>query len=116
MTKTFENYPDLTADLAFNLIERLGLGEDAFGFSNQSCSAYVNVTARDEEDEYLGEFKVRFSDHADRHGSDITIRIDDLVETVEEDGEYVEIRITDEQYQTALARAAAAVAAFQASL
>lgn len=120
MTKTFANYPALTSDLAFALIERLNGTEGlnaVFGMSNQSCSAYANVTAYDADEDYLGEFKVRFSDHADRYGSDITIRIDDLCEDVtDEDGEYVEVTITAERYESALARAEQAVAAFKETL
>ncbi|WP_438852967.1 hypothetical protein [Brevundimonas nasdae] len=116
MTKTFENYPDLTSDMAFALISRLkgraGLNSE-FGMSNQSCSAYVNITAYDAEDEYLGEFKVRFSDHVDRHGADITVRIDDLAETVtDDDGDHVEVSIADHRYEDAMIRAEQSVAAF----
>lgn len=118
MTKTFPNFPSLTADLAFDLIDRLNgmssLRAD-FGASNQSCSRYVNVTVEgDDSDE---EFKIRFSDHEDRYGSDITIRIDHLVEVVEDDcGEYVETRIEDWRYQEALDLAVAAVTKFVEAL
>ena len=118
MTKTFANYPDLTANLAFALIEQLKADgrRVEFGFSNQSYSAYANVSVYDDEDEYLGSFKVRFSDHADRHGADITIRIDELVEDVYDDcNEFVHVTIEDWRYQDALDRAKAAVDSFIAA-
>ena len=114
MTKTFENFPALTSELAFDLIDALN-GRDnlraQFGSSNQSCSAYVNVTIEDAEGDYVDEFKVRFSDHADRYGSDLTIRIDHLVDVIDDDGEYVETRIEEWRYEEALAQALAAVTA-----
>lgn len=65
-----------------------------FGHSNQSCSAYLDVTFSDEDDDIFGGFKLRVSDHDDRYGSDFTIRIDQnsgiKVETIE-----TEIEVTD---------------------
>lgn len=117
MTKTFENYPALTSELAFDLIDALKAnGLDVqYGSSNQSCSTYAKITVWDDDGDYAGEFKVRFSDHADRHGSDITIRIDHLVETVENDGEYISTTIEDWRYDHALEQAKSAVDAFIAA-
>lgn len=51
------------------------------GYSNISCSAYVNVDFWEldedgDQSETFGACKVRFSDHRDFHGSDLTIRFD----------------------------------------
>lgn len=107
----FANYPELTNAMADDLIERLiqrGL-RARFGASNQSCSRYVTASVEDEDDE-IEEFKIRFSDHADRYGSDLTIRIDSLVETiVDEFGDYEATQIEDWRYMDALAEAELAV-------
>lgn len=117
MTKTFKNFPELTATLAFDLIDSINaLDIDGrtviadFGGSNVSCSSYVTVSIYEgEDDEFVSETKVRFSDHADYHGSDITYRIDDKVEAVYDDGDYVETRIEEEAYEAILAEAMAFV-------
>ncbi len=117
MTKRFDNFPDLCSELAFDLKDRLEADARLsvqFGASNQSCSRYVNIDVLDDDDDYVddAEFKVRFSDHDDRHGSDITIRIDDLITTItDDDDEYVAVEIAEDDYQAALAQAEAAVAA-----
>lgn len=117
MTKRFENFPALTSELAFDLIDRLN-GEAnvraEFGASNQSCSRYVNVSVQDEEGDEIEEFKVRFSDHDDRYGSDITVRIDTLIETIEDQGEYIATEIEDYRYEDALTEALEAVRKFVA--
>jgi len=66
--RTFKDHNELAAALAFDLIEALKASGVAatFSASNISCSSYVEVEGR----------KVRFSDHADHYGSDITLRID----------------------------------------
>lgn len=58
------------------------------GYSNVSCSAYVNAEFWElDEDgdqvDILGSCKARFSDHADRHGSDLSIRFDDVLDSDE---------------------------------
>jgi hypothetical protein len=122
MIKTFKNFPELTSSLAFDLIDMIKRHDfgsidvyAAFGFSNVSPSAYVEFSAEDEDGETVCETKVRFSDHADRHGSDITIRIDHVISTVEEDGEYIATEISDEDYsgmlQAAMTHVRNAVAA-----
>lgn len=112
--KRFKDFQELTTDLAFDLRERLASDERLvveFGASNQSCSAYLNISLF-EDDELLDDFKVRFSDHPDRHGSDITIRIDHLITAIENDGEYVATEIAADDYEAALANAMAAVNRF----
>ena len=122
MTKTFANYPALTEALQFDLagrIERADFGGKCvsahLGGSQQSCSAYVLIDVSDEDGEpYVdengdSEISVRLSDHADRHGSTITIRIDNLVENIEEDGEHIETQISDEDYEACLTEAMAFV-------
>jgi len=80
MTKQFETLPEMAAELAYDLMDRLGGKINlsaSFGASNISCSRYVDVTIMDDDGcDILDEMKVRFSDHADRHGSDVTIMID----------------------------------------
>jgi hypothetical protein len=105
--RRFKNFPELTAEMAFSLINDLkadGIDSD-FGMSNQSCSAYVEISVYDEDDNYLDDVRARFSDHSDRHGSDFTIRIDQLIRTVEEDGEYVATEINEEAFAKAVADA-----------
>lgn len=124
MTKTFSNFGDLTSAMAYDLIEAIQAIPGAFasfGMSNQSCSAYVAVkfygeseALEDEDGNY--EFKVRFSDHSDRHGSDITIRIDDVIQTIESDGDYVATTITSDNYSAKMRSAIEAVEAFRATL
>lgn len=56
--------------------------------SNVLCLLYV-VVKKEVGDEFE-EFKIRFSDHADRYGSDLTIRIDGSIEDeFDEFGEWV---------------------------
>lgn len=114
MTKTFANYPDLTAALAFDLIDALktdGISAQ-FGSSNQSCSTYANISVYDADDEHLDDFKVRFSDHGDRYGSDVTFRIDSQIEEVEDAfGDVVELAIEDWRYADLLADARSAAIA-----
>ena len=110
--KTFANFPALTSSLAFDLIDMIMAADFGaceayaqFGMSNVSCSAYVEFSLENEEGDTVAERKVRFSDHADRHGSDMTIRIDDKITTIEDDGEYAETQISEEDYAGALAEA-----------
>lgn len=121
MSKRFENYGELTSSLAFDLIEILKSDDRLsvkFGFSNVSCSAYVNIDVMDEDGDYVedGDFKVRFSDHSDRYGSDISIRIEDRVEVIEDEGEYIAVKISAEDYAEMLADAEKAVANFVAEM
>lgn len=110
--KTFNNFPALTSALAFDLIDMIKArtmdGADVyaeFGKSNVSPSAYVEVSACDEGGDEIFATKVRFSDHGDRHGSDITIRIDRAIHAIEEDGEYVATEISEEDYAALLLEA-----------
>lgn len=115
---TFENFKQLSSELAFDLIEKLNgeVGIDAeFGASNQSPSRYVNITIADDDGEVVEEFKIRFSDHADRHGSDITVRFDHLIETIEDEGEYVATTIEGYRYEALIEEAFSAARALIAS-
>lgn len=113
MTKRFQNLPDLSAELAFDLIDRLCVKAGIFaslGASNQSCSRYVNVIVENDEGDVVNEIKVRFSDHDDRHGSDITLRIDEIATEIEdEDGDFVGFDVDEGEYEELLAQAEAAV-------
>lgn len=115
--KTFDKLTDLTNDLADDLADRVeaefaGVSTDR-GYSNQSCSAYVEISFEEDES---GFFKVRFSDHDDRHGSDVTVRVDRYAEIIEEDGEYIETRIDETLYETLIDEAMAAVRRRHAAL
>jgi len=115
----FKDFSSLTSELAFSLIEALKAeGATAtFGMSNQSCSAYVNVSVEDDELDLYETIKVRFSDHADRHNSDVTIRIDDRIDTINDDcGDYVEIQVSDLTFADLLATAKEFVAARRAEI
>ena len=83
----FNTYPELTAHLVeqveSRLTDRPNL-EVSLDYSNQSCSAYVTVDflEADEDGDYIDivhTVKIRFSDHADRYGSDLSIRFDDVL-------------------------------------
>lgn len=87
----FSDYNELTSELTDRVASALANRPDMdikTGHSNQSCSAYVNFDfmEADEDGDYLDSFggcKVRFSDHADRYGSDITIRFNDALDNDE---------------------------------
>lgn len=87
----FNNYDDLTSHLVEAVItalpKRPEISADA-GYSNVSCSAYVSVTfwEIDEDGDQFDTFggcKVRFSDHGDRYGSDLSIRFDSALDNDE---------------------------------
>lgn len=68
--------------------------EFKLGHSNVSCSAYLEVRFMAEDGDgdlidIIGGCKLRFSDHADRYGSDLTIRIDEAFDI--EEGNEVEL-------------------------
>ena len=87
MAKTFETHADLCSAIACAVSDALPKCnelEAGRSHSNQSVSAYLNVTfwnIDDDGDRFdsFGGFKLRVSDHADRYGSDMTIRIDGVV-------------------------------------
>lgn len=118
--KTFRNYDELTTALVAATIERVATHpaiKVAAGYSNVSSSAYVNVElwSLDEDgdrDDVIDEIKVRFSDHGDRYGSDVTLRIDELVEDIEDDGEHIETRISTEDFDALVVQALAAINEF----
>jgi hypothetical protein len=103
--KKFENYGQLSSSLAFDLIDRLKKHEHLivnFGASNQSSSCYVNISIYDSEDEFIDDLKIRFSDHGDRHGSDVTFRFEKQAPGVYDEGEYLHTEISNEDYQELL--------------
>ncbi len=105
----FDTTPDLSNELADAVESKLaGLNlkdvEISTSTSNVSPSSYVNVSfvELDQDGDVvntLDEFKLRFSDHTDRYGSDETIRFDDKIEDIEEDGDYVETSIPSWQFE-----------------
>ena len=88
----FDDLRALTTDLAFRVMEKITATDwgktevcATFGLSSQSCSSYVylEVVREDEDgDEEYDVVKVRFSDHAARHGSHVSIRINDRCRAV----------------------------------
>lgn len=73
-TIRFNGYGDIPAEIAFRIIDQLRAnGIDAeYGASEVSCSAYVTA----------GHAKLRISDHADRYGSDHTLRVNRLYRSI----------------------------------
>lgn len=122
----FPSIKDLTVALAEQTIEEVK-GECwgaerivvAFGLSNQSPSAYVEVNFANAEGDYLEDadgqisFKIRFSDHSDRYGSNLTIRIDRLIS---EDGEEGEVSIEPWKIDDVVGQAREAIRVFFDSL
>ncbi len=109
-TMTFRNYGELTEALSDAARARLNGAEvngadisTSIGRSNQSCSAYLesSIEVIDEDgDEVLHSCKLRYSDHGDRYGSDVSIEINRFVRTIEtEDGEYLHIEIWAEDFE-----------------
>lgn len=102
MTKTFADFQVLNSTLADDVIEAVASIEGVsarVGISNVSESGYAKFT-RDEDGEIV--IKLRFSGHADYHGSDHTFRTDKIARAIwtwseageaiefDEDGEAVE--------------------------
>lgn len=120
MTKRFQNFDELTEAFVRETIKALPSSVRAtLGFSNQSCSAYLNVSADvlDEDgDEVVETFKLRFSDHDDRYGADKTIRIEKFVTEIVDDGEYEGVEIEDHHFEALLAAGIAGVIAWRATL
>lgn len=104
----FANLPDLTFEIREALVEALSGIDGVYtqtGFSNQSCSAYVEVNVESEDGD-IETFKVRFSDHPDFHGSDVTFRVDAIAnEIADEDGDFECFEIEDGDYNDLLSRA-----------
>lgn len=81
---TFENHIEVAEAVALEIITRLPARpelEIKKDSSNVSLSTYINVTiwALDDDgdrEEAVDEYKLRISDHADRHGSNYTVRIE----------------------------------------
>lgn len=110
---TFNDYADLTHNLIEAVIARIPASPEMtvkLGYSNISCSAYVNVTfwSLDEDgdqDDCFGGCKVRFSDHADRNGSDLTIRFDDVLDS----DELGEVELADWRIEEMVGQAVAVI-------
>lgn len=105
----YRNPPEFTSDIVDSIASELNKinGIDAStSVSNVSASSYVNVDfgTVDQDgdlDEFFGEYKLRISDHADRYGSDKTLRIDELTNNIfdEEFGdEFIETRVSEEDF------------------
>jgi hypothetical protein len=97
----YNNTPNLSNDLAETVANKLnslnGIEADV-GTSNVSASSYVNVNfgTVDEDgdmEEIFDSFKLRFSDHDDRYGSNKTIRFDHFTDDIYDFDEYVETKI-----------------------
>jgi len=87
----FNDYGELASHLVETVARALANRpeiESKEGYSNVSCSSYliVEFVERDEDGDILdvsGGCKVRFSDHGDRYGSDLSIRFDHLLDSDE---------------------------------
>ena len=83
----FDDYGQITEHLCDAVISRLAERPEVRidrGYSNVSCSAYITVTVYEldddgDQDEERYSYKVRFSDHPDRFGSDLPFDLNDLV-------------------------------------
>ncbi len=106
---TFQNYGELTEHLA--RAAAASVPGAKLGFSNQSCSAYVSVGIDPDEDgDCRDEFRLRFSDHAGRHGADMTIRIDRHAQEIRDaDGDFAGIEIMDHHLEDLVAQAVEAL-------
>ena len=110
---TFKNLPELAdalmlaAQAKIDAMVFAGETRTSRGYSNQSCSSYLTVTQDyldADGDEAQTTFKLRFSDHADRYGSDYTVRVDVAAVTdVEVDGDFSHVEITDEDFAAMVA-------------
>ncbi len=95
----FENYRELGDHLISQTVNKLPHRDDIeydLGYSNVSASVYLEVTLWElDEDgdpwEAIGGCNVRFSDHADRYGSDKSIRYDNQLTN----DEYGHVEIPD---------------------
>jgi hypothetical protein len=94
---TYLSYTDITNELqdrAMTAMRAAGF-EVSLGCSNVSCSRYIEVRIGEDEDGDVEAFKIRFSDHDDRHGSDLTIRFERHVEEIEDDFGDIELEIAE---------------------
>ena len=108
---TFNTYVEIAEALQekATLVLRAAGFNTQFGCSNVSCSRYVEVLLDKGGD--LDIFKIRFSDHDDRHGSDLTLRFDRHVDEVEDDFGDMELDIADWRMEEMVAQAVAAAMA-----
>lgn len=91
--KAFETYNDLTNAIREAVIDAAsdmeGINIER-GTSNVSCSSYVAVSFDGlETEDGESTLKIRFSDHADYHCSDISFNVkEDIVDIEDEDGDF----------------------------
>jgi hypothetical protein len=125
-TLSFSDCQCLTTELAFKTIEALEGADWAgatvrarYGASEQSCSTYVQVSFLTSDDEYMedvdgdSEIKIRFSDHANRHGADVSFEINSFVEDItDECGEHGHTEISEDSFKDLVASACAAAVRF----
>ena len=97
----FQNYIEIAETLqgrTMTALRTAGLAA-SFGCSNVSSSRYIEVsreTTDADGDEQTEIFRLRFSDHEDRHGSDLTIRFEQhVVEHRDDCGELDDLEIDD---------------------
>lgn len=106
----FSNYTEISTTLMERTEDALHAAgfDTSFGCSNVSCSRYVEVRLGEDEDGEAETFKIRFSDHDDRYGSDLTIRFERHVDEIEDDFGDTELEIADWRMDDMVAQAVAA--------
>lgn len=115
--KSFDNYPDMIleiimdveARLASSIIENVDI-QISSSCSNVSCSHYIEADFI-VDDEYVDAFKLRYSDHADRYGSDLTIRVEEVAQGRYVDGDYVDTQIDESDFEALVAGGVDAIVA-----
>ena len=76
---TYDELTDSILDRVEAAIEGRPEIEVKCSYSNVSCSAYLNVRFIGDDDDIFGGCKIRFSDHRDRYGSDLSVRFDHFI-------------------------------------
>ncbi len=109
----FANLNDLSFEIRDAVEQRLaalhGL-EFSHDASNQSPATYLEVKQLDEDGDIDDVFKLRIADHGDRHGSDHTVRFEDVVEDVYDGEDFVEITIEQWKFDELVDEGVGAVA------
>lgn len=101
----FENHGDLSYELATAAMDWIESNTDATSvvvrMSNKSASSYVYVNWEDEDGEYVREVKISFTDHnGGNHEEQHTVRFEQIIEAIEDDGEYSHIEISQEDFDS----------------
>ena len=96
----FNNWPELGFEICYQLEtkiirERWELETQISG-SNLSESTYLNLSFFDEKEEDWLQYKIRYSNHPDRYGSDVTISYEDVAPGVYDEGTYLYTEISKE--------------------